>query len=124
MAKTTYRCDGVLRETGVRIGIAVAASSDEEAIRIANEHGVLVESAKIDATVIFCPYCYTILPSDVPMVGQTVVCPRCHAQVRMPDTTGRTQQAAMGQMVYGILAALLGFLVMWQGCQFLRLANH
>ena len=124
IGKATYRCDGVIRETGKEVAIAVAAGSPEEAIRIANEHGVLVESAHPDNKVIFCPFCFTILPSDIPMVGQTVVCPRCCAQVKMPDATGRTTNAASGQFILAVIGVIVALLLLARGCAFWELSKQ
>ena len=123
MASKTFRCDGIVRQTGRPVSIAVCADDEEAAIKIANEHGVLVETAVPDANVLFCPFCYTILPSDVPLVGQTVVCPRCNAQVRMPDVTGRTAAIATGQMIFAILGLALAALLLIRGCLFWQLGN-
>lgn len=120
----TYRCNGVIRETGAETAIAVEAHDSEEAIRIANDHGVLVESAVPDARVISCPFCYTILPGHVPMVGQTVICKRCCAQVTMPDTTGRTTNAAIGQTIMAFIGVILGLFLLARGCAFWEIGKH
>jgi hypothetical protein len=45
MAKQKFQCIGVVRKTGQRVSAVVSADSKEDAIKIAAEHGVLVEQA-------------------------------------------------------------------------------
>jgi tetratricopeptide (TPR) repeat protein len=46
MAKTTYLCTGLACDTGRRTFIAVEAKNPKEAIRLANEDGVIAEEAE------------------------------------------------------------------------------
>ena len=44
MAKQKFYCKGVERASGRRVAVTLSADNKESAIRIAMEHGVLVES--------------------------------------------------------------------------------
>ena len=118
-----YCCSGLIRETGIPTRIAVTAENEEAAIKAANARGVIVESAKMDDTMIWCPYCFTVLPSNVQLLGQMVTCPQCHAQVQMPDTTGKTTNAAMFNMVIAGVGMLVAFILILRGCALSRLAD-
>ncbi|MBU4270291.1 MAG: zinc ribbon domain-containing protein [Planctomycetes bacterium] len=47
MAKQKFCCKGVMRETGQRVSAVVSADNKETAMKIANDHGVYVESLEI-----------------------------------------------------------------------------
>ena len=47
MAKQKFCCKGVVRKTGQRVSAVVSADNKETAIKIANDHGVYVESLDI-----------------------------------------------------------------------------
>jgi hypothetical protein len=49
MAKQKFCCKGLLRSTGQRVSVMVAAESKEAAIQIANKHGLQVESIALAA---------------------------------------------------------------------------
>jgi hypothetical protein len=44
MAKQKFCCKGVLQKTGQRVAVTVSADDKETAVKIANQHGVTVES--------------------------------------------------------------------------------
>ena len=44
MAKQKFYCKGVERASGRRVAVTLSADNKESAVRIAREHGVLVES--------------------------------------------------------------------------------
>jgi tetratricopeptide (TPR) repeat protein len=46
MAKSTYLCTGLSRDTGKRTFVAVEADNPEEAMRLADERGVIAENAE------------------------------------------------------------------------------
>ncbi len=47
MAKQKFCCKGVVRKTGQRVSAVVSADNKETALKIANDHGVYVESLEI-----------------------------------------------------------------------------
>ena len=47
MAKQKFCCKGVMRKTGQRVSAVVSADNKETALKIANDHGVYVESLEI-----------------------------------------------------------------------------
>ena len=63
MAKQKFYCKGVERASGRRVAVTLSADNKESAIRIAKEHGVLVES---------------VVPAQEPRPAAAAACRRGH----------------------------------------------
>lgn len=66
-----------------------------------------------------CPYCKYPLKSNVQMLGQTVICPECNAQVQMPKSQAQQTTA----LIVAIVGLILGVLILVRGILFLGLAD-
>src|SRR5580692_5047595 len=54
---------------------------------------------------ISCPFCGFLTVDDAKLLGQRILCPKCHANFRAPDSRAEQKRAAAG---YAVLKYISG----------------